>query len=112
MPSDPGAALSDIAEHIILVKLWTASLTSEQFKEDRKTFYAVTRCLEIISEASRRLPDEITQRGPNVPWRRIRAAGNVYRHQYDDVLEHHVFNTVHDALSELKDFVEGELSRP
>jgi hypothetical protein len=32
------------------------------FTQDRKTVYAVVRALEIISEASRRLPAEITGR--------------------------------------------------
>jgi uncharacterized protein with HEPN domain len=33
-------------------------MTLEDFIGDRKTVYAVTRALEIISEAARRLPDD------------------------------------------------------
>jgi uncharacterized protein with HEPN domain len=67
MPSDPRSALLDIAAHILLARTWTDGLTLEQFSEDRKTFYAVTRGLEIISEASRRLPADMKQRGHDVP---------------------------------------------
>jgi uncharacterized protein with HEPN domain len=39
-----------------------------EFARDRKTVYAVTRALEIISEASRRLPDELKSRHPEIDW--------------------------------------------
>jgi uncharacterized protein with HEPN domain len=47
----------------------------------------VTRCLEIISEAARRLPSALRDRHPELPWRAIMGIGNVYRHDYDDVAE-------------------------
>lgn len=40
----------------------------EAFRADRKTVYAVVRALEIISEASRRLPDELFRRHPEIDW--------------------------------------------
>lgn len=92
MPSDPATALRDIEEHIHLARLWIADHTAETFKEDRKTFYAVTRYLSIISEATRRLPSEMLARHPDLPWHQIKAAGNVYRHQYEDVLEKDVWD--------------------
>ncbi|HLG80286.1 MAG TPA: HepT-like ribonuclease domain-containing protein [Bradyrhizobium sp.] len=38
------------------------------------------------------------------------GAGNVYRHDYEDVSAHFVWNTVHDALPPLRSVVEEELS--
>lgn len=111
MPSDPGAALADIDEHIQLARQWCAPHSFASFKEDRKTFYAVTRCLSIISEAVRRLPPAILQRHPDLPWRQIRDAGNVYRHQYDDVLEKDVWDTVQYHLDALERFVEAETAK-
>jgi len=43
------------------------------------------RCLEIISEASRRLPSSLKERHPSIDWKRMAGAGNVYRHDYEDV---------------------------
>ena len=57
------------------------------FLVDRRTVYAVTRALEIISEVARRLPDELLEHYPHLPWKDIKGAGNVYRHEYEDVLE-------------------------
>nr|WP_294507592.1 HepT-like ribonuclease domain-containing protein [uncultured Rhodopila sp.] len=45
----------------------------------------MTRCLEIISEASRRLPEEMKSRHPSIPWRNVGAAGNIFRHEYEKV---------------------------
>jgi uncharacterized protein with HEPN domain len=49
-------ALRDIAHHIDLALSFTTGFDYEAFAADPRTVYAVTRCLEIISEASRRLP--------------------------------------------------------
>jgi uncharacterized protein with HEPN domain len=55
MPSDPAAALRDIQRNIDLATQFVAGMEYEAFRDDTRTVYAVTRCLEIISEASRRL---------------------------------------------------------
>jgi hypothetical protein len=51
---------------------------------DPRTVYAVTRCLEIISEGSRRLPDDLKARHPSIAWRDMAGAGNIYRRDYED----------------------------
>jgi hypothetical protein len=58
------AALRDIAHHIGLAGQFTVGFDYDTFRDDPRTVYAVTRCLEIISEASRRLPDELKARHP------------------------------------------------
>lgn len=50
------AALCDIRDNAIYAKEFVTGLTYDEFQQDRKTFYAVTRALEIVSEAARRLP--------------------------------------------------------
>ena len=76
-----------------------------------RTVYAVTRCLEIISEASRRLPDEVKERHETVPWKRMAGAGNVYRHDYEDVAAHYVWDTLQKDLPLLRGIVAGEIDR-
>ena len=60
------AALRDMAYHIDLAIRWTEDFTVERFCADLRTIYAMTRCLEIISEASRRLPAEMKARHPSI----------------------------------------------
>jgi uncharacterized protein with HEPN domain len=70
----------------MLARRFIEGMSVEVFAGDERTLYAVTRCLEIISEASRSLPDDMKARYPEVPWTRIAGAGKVYRHDYEDVL--------------------------
>lgn len=51
--------LHDILHHVNLATRFAEGLDREAFTADVRTVYAVTRCLEIISEASRRLPTEL-----------------------------------------------------
>jgi uncharacterized protein with HEPN domain len=69
----------------------------------------VTRALEIISEASRRLPRTLKDCHPSISWGEIAGAGNVYRHDYEDVRERRLWSTVHRDLPLLLSVVEKEL---
>ncbi len=102
-------ALLDIRDNILLAQQWSAGLSLDEFAADRVRFYAVTRCLEVISEATRRLPAELTQRHTHIAWRDIRDAGNIYRHDYDGVQERIVLETVRRSLPELLAVIEVEL---
>jgi uncharacterized protein with HEPN domain len=64
-------ALRDILHHIELAANFSAGFDRASFKHDSKTVYAVTRCLEIISEASRRLPDDLKARHPAIGWKQM-----------------------------------------
>jgi uncharacterized protein with HEPN domain len=86
----------------MLARRFIEGMSVEVFAGDERTLYAVTRCLEIISEASRCLPDDMKARYPEVPWTRIAGAGNVYRHDYEDVLAIILWNTVRNELAGLE----------
>jgi uncharacterized protein with HEPN domain len=58
--------LDDIMEAIKGIKEFTKSMDFETFKEDIKTQDAVVRYLEIIGEASGRLPEEVRQAAPEI----------------------------------------------
>ena len=99
MPSkSPDTALRDILHHIDLAAHFAAGLDYERFQQDMRTVYAVTRCLEIISEASRRLPEAMKSRHPSIAWRDMAGAGNVYRHDYEDVALSYVWTTLRNDL--------------
>jgi uncharacterized protein with HEPN domain len=104
-------ALRDMLYHIELAERFTRGRSFESFLEDLMPLYAVIRCLEIISEASRRLPDDLKVRHPHIPWREMAAAGNVYRHDYEDVLPRRVWKTLREELPPLRAVIERELGR-
>jgi uncharacterized protein with HEPN domain len=104
------STLGHIQHNIALARYFTQGIDLATFLLDVKTFYAVTRCLEIISEASRRLSPEFKENFASLPWRDIATAGNYYRHDYEDVLERRVWETVHEALPDLSAVVDAALN--
>lgn len=90
---------------------FTAGQDAAHFQSDLRTLYAVIRCLEIISEASRRVDREVQARHPNLPWRAMAAAGNMYRHEYDNLTPELVWRTVRHSLPAVITFGEAELGR-
>jgi len=112
MPSDRKAIhrwLSDIRHNIELANAFTAGMPYDAFKDDMLRLYAVIRCLEIISEASRRLPDELKARHPEIAWARMAGAGNVYRHEYEDVAASFVWVVLENHLPPLRIAIDHEL---
>ena len=102
MPSERGRdALLGILENAEAALEFTAGIDAEAFAQDRMRFYAVTRCLGIISEASRRVDDETRIRHPQIPWRQIADAGNVYRHTYKNVTAAMVWRVARYRMSDL-----------
>jgi uncharacterized protein with HEPN domain len=111
MPSsNPYRRLNDILVNIALAKQFVENLSFEEFKNDTKTIYAVIRCLEIISEASRRIPEDIQAKYPDIPWQDIKGVGNIYRHDYDNVSTNLVWKTVNNALTPLENMARTELN--
>ncbi|MFI0843472.1 DUF86 domain-containing protein [Mesorhizobium sp. IMUNJ 23232] len=104
-------ALLDILENIGHAETFLADTSKDELATDTLRFYAVTRALEIISEASRRLPATIKDRHPDAPWQQIAGAGNIYRHGYDYVSAAVVWQTVKLSLPALRAIVEDEIQR-
>ena len=107
MPSDRGKRsplqrIEDILENIDRVRQFIGSYDFDAFVADKLTFYAVSRALEIISEASRHLPDDIKTRSAHIDWRGIASAGNVYRHSYDNVESALIWDVVIRDLEPLR----------
>jgi uncharacterized protein with HEPN domain len=111
MPSEVAAVLLDMHRHIGLAKQFVAGFDFESFRNDERTIFAVIRCLEVVSEASRRLPEDLKARHPNLPWKSIAGAGNVFRQDYEDVAPKIVWDTVQLALPPLEQVITAELAR-
>jgi uncharacterized protein with HEPN domain len=113
MPSEREAIrrwLIDIRHHIIMAERFAEGMTYATFKDDNLHLYAVMRCLEIISEASRRLPKAFKERYPAIQWKNMAAAGNIYRHEYEDVAAREVWDTLTLHLPPLRLIAETELA--
>jgi uncharacterized protein with HEPN domain len=110
MPSkSPVGPLSDIKRNIELTRLFIGDVSFQEFREDTRTVYAVLCSLEIITEASRRLPDDLKARHPDIPWVDMARAGNFYRHYYERIIDQFIWDTVQHSLGSLLTVVEQEL---
>lgn len=89
--------LEDIIRAIDDVAAFTQGFDEAAFVADRKTLYAVTRALEIIGEATRRIPADVQSRHPAVPWRFMARMRDRIIHGYDTVDPAIVWQTIlHD----------------
>jgi uncharacterized protein with HEPN domain len=55
------------------------------------------------------LPEELKARHSALPWKQMAAAGNGYRHDYEDVAARFVWDTLQHDLPPLRLAVEEEI---
>jgi uncharacterized protein with HEPN domain len=111
MPSEKDSAtLREMLHHIELAETFGHGRSVQAIRDEVMPLYAIVRCLEIISEASRRLPEEIKLRHGQIPWAEMAAAGNFYRHKYENVLPERVWKTLQEDLPVLRAAIEQELA--
>jgi uncharacterized protein with HEPN domain len=84
-PSDPRPWLHDMLEAIVSVRAAVGDMSLEAYVASWTTRRAAERAIEIISEASRHLPDPLRAAEPDLPWPEIIGIGNVLRHAYHRV---------------------------
>ena len=66
------------------------------------TIDAVVRNLEIIGEAANNIPEETTDKYPEIPWREMISMRNKVLHEYFGVDEEILWQTITNDLPPLK----------
>jgi uncharacterized protein with HEPN domain len=110
-PHDPRLHIGDLLQAIANIEADTAELDYERFVADRRARQLVERNLEIISEASRRIPQRLKETEPDVPWREVAGIGNVLRHEYGEVRPGVLWRVRIHRLAALKAAAERMLAR-
>lgn len=82
MSRDASLRLADIIDACQRIEEYIAGFEQKSFEQDSKTQDAVIRQFEIIGEAVKSLPEELTAREPSVPWRQIAGFRDVLAHSY------------------------------
>lgn len=93
--------INDIKESCEAIFDYTKDMDFDGFVDDRKTYSAVIREFEIIGEAAKHLPIEITDKYNNIGWRDIKDFRNLLIHEYFGVDFEIVWNTILDDLPKL-----------
>jgi uncharacterized protein with HEPN domain len=76
--------------------------TFADYQEDWLLRHGAQRAIEIISEASRHVPDQLKAMHPNIRWRSIAGIGNVLRHEYHAISDQVIWKVIQDELPPLK----------
>lgn len=97
--------LVDILDAIADLHAFTADITFDDFCADRKTINACIRSLEVIGEATKKIPPEVRQQKPSLPWQAISGMRDKLIHEYFGVDLAIVWQTIQHDLSSFEQAV-------
>lgn len=103
--------LCDIRDAIDEIEEMSSGADFASYKEDRKLRRATERCVEIISEASRHVPDSVKAEFSEIPWHEISAIGNLLRHEYQIVSDFVMWKISGQSLTDLRRVVSIVIDR-
>ncbi len=99
--------IEDIKECIRLIEKYTKNVSEEQFKKDVKIQDAVIRRLEIIGEASKRIPKSIRNVNKHIDWESFAMYRNFITHSYFEASLDRIWNITQIRIPKLKEAFEN-----
>jgi uncharacterized protein with HEPN domain len=106
VPRDYRDYLEDICQAARKALDFTEGVAYEDFVADEKTVYAVVRALEIVGEATKRIPQDVRDRHPQIPWRSMAGIRDKLIHDYVNVSLEVVWKTLSEDLPPLVPMIE------
>jgi uncharacterized protein with HEPN domain len=74
--------IDDILNSIEEIEEFIEGMDFETFDDDRKTINAVIRSLEVMGEAATKIPTDIREKYPDIPWSKMAGMRNKLIHEY------------------------------
>ncbi len=102
MKRDVRLYIDDIFDAVEKIESYVEGLSFEGFAEDNKTVDAIVRNFEIIGEATKRIPPEIKEKYPQIPWRMMTGTRDKLIHEYFGVNLQVLWKAVKEDLPPLK----------
>ncbi|MBN2189149.1 MAG: DUF86 domain-containing protein [Chitinispirillaceae bacterium] len=72
--------IADIIENMRLIESLVEGMDFVSFVKDKRTHNAVIRCIEIIGEAAKNIPDGLRLKYSTVPWKDMAGMRDVVIH--------------------------------
>ena len=107
--ADPRARLEHILEAIREIEGFASDRTFQDYLSHGWLRFATQRGIEIVSEASRRIPGDLKAKHAEIPWADIAGIGNILRHGYNSLDHAVIWGVVANDLPPLKAAVEAML---
>ncbi|MBF0538222.1 MAG: DUF86 domain-containing protein [Nitrospirae bacterium] len=102
MSRDITLFIKDIIENMDKAEEFIGNLSYEDLLLDSKTSYSGVRCLEIIGEASKNVPDNIRCKYPDIPWNKMAGMRDKVIHVYFGVEFKFIWNVVKEDIPRLR----------
>jgi len=94
--------VKDILESMEKAEGFIGSMSYKDFLLDEKTNFAVVRCIEIIGEATKNIPDSIREKYKEIPWRDMAGMRDKMSHFYFGIDLEKVWLAVKEDIPLLK----------
>ncbi|MGQ0663344.1 MAG: HepT-like ribonuclease domain-containing protein [Pseudomonadota bacterium] len=88
---NPRQPLEDMLEAVDAIDRFLAGKSFADYLATDIMRAAVERNIEIISEASRQIPKDLTARHPGIAWKDIAGIGNILRHGYEIIEDERIW---------------------
>jgi uncharacterized protein with HEPN domain len=105
MTRDYSDYINDIANSIDEIEEFIEDIDFDTFSNDKKTINAVIRSLEVMGEAATKIPSDIRDKYPDIPWRRMAGMRNKLIHEYFGVDLEIVWTVCTEEIPPLKPFI-------
>jgi uncharacterized protein with HEPN domain len=106
MTRDYRLYLGDILRSISKIERFVDGYNYEAFKADDKTVSACVREIEVIGEAAKQIPSEITAQHLNIPWSLMAKMRDKMIHWYFEIDEEIVWKVIKEQFPTLKTNIE------
>lgn len=94
--------VEDIVDAMEKAEILIQNVTYDQFRADFRINFAVVRALEIVGEATKRLPVTLRDQYPEIPWKEMAGMRDRIIHGYDTVNLRIVWETVKQRIPSVK----------
>ena len=98
--------LEDILEAIDRMGRYTEGMTEARFRGNEMVQDALIRNFAVIGEAARHIPENIQESYPEVPWSSMKGMRNLVVHEYFNVDEKIIWDTLQVELPYLAEKLE------
>lgn len=95
--------LNDILNALNKGLSFIKGMSLEEFSKDEKTQFAVIRAIEVVGEASKKIPTEIKNQYKEIPWKNIGGMRDILIHDYFGVNISVVWETLDTDFPDLRD---------